>query len=100
VRERSGSLSNGSGYGSPQHASSSGSYEMPGVLSSAPGAGAGAGDYGVPRRVNPGLHVNTGAGSWGRGDTEMCGMGMMKQNLNSPISVGGGGNGTGFAMMM
>jgi hypothetical protein len=64
-----------------------------------------AGDYGVAvsRRMNGGgLQVNTsvggGAGSWGP-ETDL-GMGLMKQGLNSPISVGGGGNGSGFAMMM
>jgi len=96
-RERSGSLS-GSGYGgSPQHSGSSGGYELPSALS--------AGDYGVAvsRRMNGGgLQVNTsvggGAGSWGP-ETDL-GMGLMKQGLNSPISVGGGGNGSGFAMMM
>jgi hypothetical protein len=30
----------------------------------------------------------------------MDGMGMLKQNLGPPISVGGGGNGSCFAMMM
>jgi hypothetical protein len=106
-RERSGSLS-GSGYsGSPQHhGSSGGAYELPSPMS--------AGDYGVavPRRVS--LQVNTAiagnggagggssgagaAGSWG--NEADLGLGLMKQGLNSPISVGGGGNGGGFAMMM
>ncbi|KAL0946327.1 hypothetical protein HGRIS_012566 [Hohenbuehelia grisea] len=99
-RARSGSLGAGSGYGSPGHVSSPvGSYEMPSALSS--------GEYAIPRRMGSGagLHVNTSAangapGSWGR-DAELGGMGMMKQSLNTPpISVGGGGNGTGFAMMM
>jgi hypothetical protein len=90
-RERSGSLS-GSGYGSPSHGSPPGSYEMPSVLSSLPGAG--PGEY-VPRRLS------AGPGTWGSGDAEgMGGMGMMKPNLGPPISVGGGGNGSCFAMMM
>ncbi|KAF9494298.1 hypothetical protein BDN71DRAFT_991948 [Pleurotus eryngii] len=103
-RGRSGSLEAGSGYGSPVGAghisSSPGSFEMPSALSS--------GEY-IPRRMTSGgagLHVNTGvsggaSGSWAR-DSDMSGMGgMMKQGLASPpISVGGGGSGTGFAMMM
>jgi len=96
-RERSGSLNSGSGYGSPQHGSPMGNYEIS-------GAGAEAqSDYGMPKRFTAGLHINTSVnGPWGggRGNTAVDGMnGMMKQNLTPPISVGGGGNGSGFAMM-
>ncbi|EGN95785.1 hypothetical protein SERLA73DRAFT_187008 [Serpula lacrymans var. lacrymans S7.3] len=97
-RERSGSLSTGSGYGSPPHGSS-GSYEMPNVLSSS-GAGAPS-DYGVPKRLGAsGLHINTGVPWSTRGDAVdgMAGM-VMKQSLNTPNSVGGG-NGGGYGMMM
>jgi len=98
-RERSGSLNSGSGYGSPQHGSPMGNYEM-----SSAGAEAQS-DYGIPKRFSTGLHINTSVnGPWGggRGDSSAVdGMnGMMKQNLIPPISVGGGGNGSGFAMMM
>jgi hypothetical protein len=95
-RERSGSLS-GSGYGSPQHGSPMGNYEL-----ASTGADAQS-DYGMPKRFNAGLQINTSVvGQWGggRGDSVDGMNGMMKQNLNPPISVGGGGNGSGFAMMM
>lgn len=81
-RERSGSLSGNSGYGSPQHGSPLGNYEL----------SAGEHAYG-PR----GLQINTSAAQW-NGREEMAGG--MKQMLSPPISVGGGGNGHGFAMMM
>ena len=96
-RERSGSLNSGSGYGSPQHGSPMGNYEI-----STTGVEAQS-DYGMPKRFNTGLQINTGVGGqWGggRGDRVDGMNGMMKQNLNPPISVGGGGNGSGFAMMM
>jgi hypothetical protein len=103
-RERSGSLnSGGSGYASPQHGSPMGNYE----LSSTAGAEAqsSSSDYGMTKRFNAGLHINTSVvGHWGggRGADSVDGMnGMMKHNLNPPISVGGGGgNGNGFASMM
>jgi len=90
-------MNSGSGYGSPQHGSPLGSYEMTGAEAQA--------DYGIPKRFNTGLQINTSVGgqwSGGRGDSNAVdGMnGMVKQNLTPPISVGGGGNGSGFAMMM
>jgi len=92
-RERSGSLSgSASGYGSPHHGSSPGGYEM----SSAPLV-SGGGDYGMPRRMSTGAHL---AGSWAHETEGMGGVGLMKQNLAPSIAVGGGGNGSGFAMMM
>jgi len=96
-RERSGSLNSGSGYGSPLNGSPLGNYEI---------AGAGTevqSDYGMPKRFNTGLQINTSVsgGHWGRGDSTVDGMnGLMKQNLTPPISIGGRGNGSGFAMMM
>jgi hypothetical protein len=102
VRERSGSLgarsgsASGSGYGgSPVHHGSAGGYEL-GDFSVGVGA--------VPRRMSagPGLQVNTSVvGAGGAWDADL-GMGLMKSGLvgASPISVGGGGNGGGFAMMM
>jgi len=95
-RERSGSIGSGSGsgYGSPQHVSPLGSYEM----------NADQSEYGMPKRFSAGLQINTSVGNqqWGgRSDSAVDGMnGMMKQALTPPISVGGGGNGHGFAMMM
>ncbi|KAF8835611.1 hypothetical protein BDN67DRAFT_975078 [Paxillus ammoniavirescens] len=89
-RERSGSFSAGSGYGSPPHGASAGNYEMPN-----------ASDFRVAKRMSAtGLHVNTGvSGSWtGRGDEGMNGM-MMKQAMSAPINVGGA-NGGGYGMMM
>jgi len=86
-RSERSSLS-GSGYGSPQHGSPPGSYEIPSVLSSVPSSG--PGDY-VPRRMS------AGGSAWGRGDVEgLGGMGMMK----SSISVGGGNTASCFAMMI
>ncbi|TFK91092.1 hypothetical protein K466DRAFT_483529 [Polyporus arcularius HHB13444] len=84
-RERSGSVnSNGSGYASP--ASNAGSYEMPGVM---------GGPGGAPRRGGaPGWDDAMGVGM---GMGGMPGMGMMK---SAAISVGGGGNGHGYAAMM
>jgi len=74
-RERSGSLSGVSGsagYASP-HGSSPGSYELPNVPR----------EYGVqPRRMSGGPSAWT------------------HENMGSAIAVGGGGNGSGFAMMM
>ncbi|KAI0636369.1 hypothetical protein C8Q77DRAFT_1154320 [Trametes polyzona] len=83
-RERSGSVnSNGSGYASPVSNTGS-SYEMPSVMN---------GPAAVPRRMGP--------GGWDDGMSMamggMQGMGMMK---SAPISVGGGGNGHGYASMM
>jgi hypothetical protein len=105
-RERSGSLNSGSGYGSPQHGSPMGNYE----LSTTSGVEAqSSSDYGIPKRFNVGvgLQINTsgvGVGQWGggRGDSGDGMGGMMKQGMNPPppISVGGGGSGSGFAMMM
>jgi hypothetical protein len=92
-RERSGSLNSGSGYGSPQNGSPMGNYEMAGAGPEAQS------EYGMPKRFNAGLQINTGIGShW---DSSIDGMnGLMKQNITPPISIGGGGNGNGFAMMM
>ncbi|KAF9220110.1 hypothetical protein BS17DRAFT_787905 [Gyrodon lividus] len=90
-RERSGSFSTRSGYGSPPHGASSGSYEVSGVAS----------EFRIAKRMGAaGLHVNTGlSGSWtGRGDEGMNGM-VMKQAMSTPINVGGG-NGGGYDMMM
>ncbi|KAH7921047.1 hypothetical protein BV22DRAFT_1107376 [Leucogyrophana mollusca] len=90
-RERRGSFSTGSGYGSPLHGSSPVNYDMSGAPS----------DHSVAKRVGTnGLHINTGAaGSWtGRGEDVMGGM-MMKRSLDTPVSVGGG-NGGGYGMMM
>jgi len=99
-RERSGSLNSGSGsgYGSPQHGSPLGNYEM---------VGAGAeSEYGMPKRFGgsggAGLQINTsvaGHGHWGRAGGDSGIGGLVKQNLAAltpPISGGGGG----FAMMM
>lgn len=89
-RERSGSFSAGSGYGSPPHGTSPGNYEMPG-----------ASEFRVAKRMGAaGPHVNTGvSGSWtGRGDEVMNGM-IMKQAMGAPINVGGA-NGGGYGMMM
>jgi hypothetical protein len=94
-RERSGSMNSGSGYGSPQHSSPLGNYELTGADANP--------EYGMPKRFGNGLPINTGAnGQWvGRGDSTVDGMnGMMKQNMTPPIHIGGGGNGNGFAMMM
>ncbi|KAH7889171.1 hypothetical protein F5I97DRAFT_1934138 [Phlebopus sp. FC_14] len=90
-RERSGSLSTGSGYGSPPQVASPGSYDL---SSAQPEFG---------KRMNAGLHINTGvasgAGSWpGRGEEGMSGMGM-KQALGTPMSVGSG-HGGGYGVMM
>ncbi|KZP29086.1 hypothetical protein FIBSPDRAFT_778964 [Athelia psychrophila] len=95
-RERSGSASGHSGYGSPQHGSPLGHYEL--------GTGVEHSDYGMPKRYAGALQINTSVnGQWaGRGgESAVDGMGgNMKQMLSPPISVGGGGNGNGFAMMM
>ncbi|KAI0820157.1 hypothetical protein BC628DRAFT_918585 [Trametes gibbosa] len=87
-RERSGSVnSNGSGYASPVSNPGS-SYEMPSVMN---------GPASVPRRMGP------ATGGWDDGMNvgmplgPMSSMGMMK---SAPISVGGGGNGHGYASMM
>jgi hypothetical protein len=99
-RRRSGSSSNGSnGYGTPPHASPTGSFDLSSVM--------GGGDTG---RRSSGLHINTGG--W-RNDVDGAGIGMgmgvgvgmgmnsmMKQNLSPPISVGGGGGGGGGFMSM
>jgi len=82
-RERSGSFSPGSGYGSPTHGASPMNYEMATAHT----------DY-LPKRLSlNGMHINNGmAGSWnGRAED---GMGVMvtKQGLGAPISVGGGYN--------
>jgi len=95
-RERSGSLSGGSGYGSPQHGSPLGNYEIS-------SAEAQQSEYGMPKRFGAGLQINTSVGGqWvGRDGSAVDPMnGMMKQNMTPPLSVGGGGNGSGFAMMM
>jgi len=111
-RERSGSLNSGSGgggsgYGSPQHGSPMGSYEMAGAVGGVGVVDAQSSEYGIPKRFSGGLQINTsvGGGQWGRADSTgvVEGMGgLMKQGLTPPIGVGvgGGGNGGGFAMMM
>jgi len=86
--DRSGGSLGGSGYGSPQHGSPPGSYEIPAMLTSVTGAG--PGEY-APRRLS------AGSAPWCGDADGMGGLGMMK---NTPISVGGGGNGSCFAMMM
>ncbi|KAI0060495.1 hypothetical protein BV25DRAFT_1917600 [Artomyces pyxidatus] len=94
-RDRSGSM-NGSGYGSPSQgrpgsvSSTPGSYEMPGVLSAGlPSAEA----FGAAKRTS------SGNAMWGR--DEMDALASLKPGMGSaPIAVGGGGNGSGFAMMM
>lgn len=76
-RERSGSVSAGSGFGSPPRGTTA-SYELSNALS----------DFTLARRMGTaGLHINTTAsGSWsGRGE-EMNGM-AMKQAMNSPMHV-------------
>ncbi len=101
-RERSGSMNSvGSGYasaagGSPSGTSISGGFELPGMMNSSAG--------GVPRRMGSGM----GMGQWDDGMTGMAaaggmggigGMGGLMKSTQ-PISVGGGGNGHGFAAMM
>jgi len=84
-------MNSGSGYGSPQHGSPLGNYELSGADASS--------DY--AKRFGTGLQINTGVNGQWRGDSAVDGMnGMMKQNMTPPINVGGGGNGNGFAMMM
>ena len=85
-RERSGSYSPGSGYGSPTHASPM-NYEIANTHT----------DYGVPKRLGlGGIHINSDiAGLWG--DHGEDGMGGMVMKLGTPINIGGGG---GYNMMM
>jgi hypothetical protein len=86
-RERSGSLSgSASGYGSPAHGSSPGNYDMP---------SASIGDFSMPRGTSTSAQLAS-SGSW---MSETDGMGGL-DIIQPVISVGGGGNGTGFAMMM
>ncbi|OBZ69087.1 hypothetical protein A0H81_10837 [Grifola frondosa] len=84
-RQRSGSINSvGSGYGSPgSNASGNNLPNSYDVMNSAGGT--------VPRRMSG------GGGHWDDGMMGMGGMGMMK---SAPISVGGGGNGHGYAAMM
>jgi hypothetical protein len=83
-RERSGSLSgSASGYGSPTHGSSPGNYDMP------------TGDFSMPRGTSTGAQLSN-SGSWVSETDGIGGLDIMQP----VISVGGGGNGTGFAMMM
>ena len=84
-RGRSGSISGGSGFGSPHHNGSPVSYDLPGAQA----------DFCVPRKVNT-VGLGIAPNTW-RDTDGMVGMGMMKQGLGSPIS---GGNGTGFGVMM
>ncbi|KAF8121703.1 hypothetical protein EV363DRAFT_1301712 [Boletus edulis] len=90
-RERSGSASAGSGFGSPSRGpTSSGGYQVSNAVS----------DFTMARRIgNAGLHVNTAvSGSWcGRGEEGMNGM-VMKQAMNSPMHVVP--NGGGYSMMV
>jgi hypothetical protein len=88
-RGRSGSISGGSGFGSPHHHGSPVSYDHPGAQT----------DFCVPRKISS-VGLGMAPNTWTRDADGMVGMGMMKQGLGSPISVGGGGNGTGFGMMM
>ncbi|KAF9242047.1 hypothetical protein BU15DRAFT_86981 [Melanogaster broomeanus] len=87
-RERSGSFSAGSVFGSPPHDASPRNYEMPSAAS----------EFNVARRS--GLLINTGVSdSWsGGGEDGMNGM-VMKQGMNSTINVGGG-TGGGYGIMM
>jgi len=95
-RQRSASISNGSnGYVTPPRVSATGGYDLSSVM--------GGGDAG---RRSSGLQINTG--SWGS-DVDGVGMGvgvgmgmnsLLKQSLNTPISVGGGGGGGGYMTMM
>lgn len=79
-RERSGSLSNGSGYGgSPPH---HGSYEL------------GPGEYSAARASVGGGGPGRGGAGWGRGDVGV------EMGMGKAIAAGGGGNGGGFSMMM
>jgi len=85
-KDRSGSFSPGSGFGSPTHASPM-NYEIADTHT----------DYRVPKRLGlGGIHINSSiAGPWSdRGD---AGMGGMVTKLGAPISVGGGG---GYNMMI
>ncbi|KAG6371973.1 hypothetical protein JVT61DRAFT_8989 [Boletus reticuloceps] len=90
-RERSGSASAGSGFGSPPRGpTSSGGYQVSNAVS----------DFTMARRIgNSGLHVNTAvSGSWsGRGEEGMNGM-VMKQAMNSPMHVLP--NSGGYGMMV
>jgi len=83
-----GRESNSSGYGTPPHASPTGSFDL---------SSSSASDYTMAsRRSSGGLHISSG----GYGGADSMGMNMLKQNMSVPISVGGGGNNGGFAMMM
>jgi len=89
-RERSGSASAGSGYGSPPRGSSlSGSYELSNAMS----------DFTMARRMGTSaLHINTAVpNSWsGRGE-DMTGL-VMKQAMNSPMHVVPNGGGYGIML--
>ncbi|CDO70339.1 hypothetical protein BN946_scf184843.g28 [Trametes cinnabarina] len=86
-RERSGSVnSTGSGYASPVSNPGS-SYDIPTVMN--------GGSTAVPRHLAPGASAGWDDGlHMGIGGLPM---GMIK---NTPITVGGGGNGHGYAAMM
>lgn len=90
-RERSGSASAGSGFGSPPRGTaSSGSYELSNAMP----------DFTLARRMGSGgLHINTAVpNSWnGRGEEGMNVM-VMKQAMNSPMHVVP--NGGGYGMML
>jgi hypothetical protein len=90
--EHERSMGNGSGYCTPPLGSPAGTYEL--ASADAPT------DFGAPRRMSTSNLQIPPAGAWCRpGDNGGDGMGMMKQSLSSPISVGGGSAG-GFLMMM
>lgn len=83
---------NGSGYCTPPLGSPAGTYEL---ASADPPT-----DFGAPRRMSTSNLQIPPAGAWCRpSDNNGDGMGMMKQSLGSPITVGGGSGG-GFLMMM
>lgn len=82
-RGRSGSVSGGSGFGSPHHHGSPASYDLPGIQA----------DYCGPRKIST-VGLGMVPNAW-RDTDGMVGMGMMKQGLGSPM-----GNGTGFGVMM
>ncbi|KAH7909226.1 hypothetical protein BJ138DRAFT_1011291 [Hygrophoropsis aurantiaca] len=86
-RERRGSFSTGSGYGSP-HGSSPVNYEL-----------SGASDHSASKRMSANLHINTGANGLWTGREDAMGNMMMKRGSETSINVGGGNNG-GYGMML
>jgi len=90
-RERSGSVSAGSGFGTPSRGTPlSGGYELSNAMP----------EFTLARRIGAaGPHINTAVHtSWnGRGDEGMNGM-VMKQTINSPMHVVP--NGSGYGMVL